>query len=34
MIHYVVDAAQGAGARTIIVVVGYAADQVLDSLRG
>jgi bifunctional UDP-N-acetylglucosamine pyrophosphorylase/glucosamine-1-phosphate N-acetyltransferase len=28
MIHYVVDAARGAGARTIIVVVGYAADQV------
>ena len=34
MIHYVVDAARGAGARTIIVVVGYAADQVLESLRG
>ena len=32
MIHYVVDAARGAGARTIIVVVGYAADQVLESL--
>ena len=28
MIRYVVDAARGAGARTIIVVVGYAADQV------
>jgi bifunctional UDP-N-acetylglucosamine pyrophosphorylase/glucosamine-1-phosphate N-acetyltransferase len=34
MIHYVVDAARGAGARTIIVVVGYAADQVLESLQG
>ena len=33
MIHYVVDAARGAGARTIIVVVGYAADQVRESLR-
>ncbi len=33
MIHYVVEAARGAGARTIIVVVGYAADQVLESLR-
>ena len=32
MIRYVVDAARGAGARTIIVVVGYAADQVLESL--
>ena len=28
MIHYVVDAARGAGASTIIIVVGYAADQV------
>jgi bifunctional UDP-N-acetylglucosamine pyrophosphorylase/glucosamine-1-phosphate N-acetyltransferase len=28
MIHYVVDAARSAGARTIIIVVGYAADQV------
>ncbi len=28
MIHYVVDAARGAGAKTIIVVIGYAADQV------
>src|SRR5271166_4147371 len=34
MIHYVVEAARGAGARTIIVVVGYAADQVLESLHG
>jgi len=34
MIHYVVDAARGSGARTIIVVVGYAADQVLESLQG
>jgi bifunctional UDP-N-acetylglucosamine pyrophosphorylase/glucosamine-1-phosphate N-acetyltransferase len=33
MIHYVVDAARGAGARTIVVVVGYAADQVRDYLR-
>ena len=28
MIRYVVEAARGAGARTIVVVVGYAADQV------
>jgi bifunctional UDP-N-acetylglucosamine pyrophosphorylase / glucosamine-1-phosphate N-acetyltransferase len=34
MIHYVVDAARGAGARTIVVVVGYAADQVRDYLQG
>src|SRR5436305_35017 len=33
MIHYVVDAARGAGARTIVVVVGYAHDQVLEALR-
>ena len=33
MIRYVVDAARGAGARTIVVVVGYAADQVRDYLR-
>jgi bifunctional UDP-N-acetylglucosamine pyrophosphorylase/glucosamine-1-phosphate N-acetyltransferase len=33
MIHYVVEAARGAGARSIIVVVGYAADQVLDCLK-
>ncbi len=32
MIRYVVDAARGAGARTIVVVVGYAADQVHDYL--
>jgi bifunctional UDP-N-acetylglucosamine pyrophosphorylase/glucosamine-1-phosphate N-acetyltransferase len=34
MIRYVVDAARGAGARSIIVVVGYGADQVLQSLQG
>ena len=34
MIRYVVEAARGAGARTIIVVVGYAADQVLGCLQG
>ena len=34
MIRYVVDAARGAGARTIIVVVGYAADQVRAYLKG
>ncbi len=34
MIRYVVDAARGAGARTIVVVVGYAADQVQDYLQG
>ncbi|MHB1560205.1 MAG: bifunctional UDP-N-acetylglucosamine diphosphorylase/glucosamine-1-phosphate N-acetyltransferase GlmU [Isosphaeraceae bacterium] len=33
MIRYVVDAARGAGARTIVVVVGYAADQVRDDLK-
>ena len=33
MIRYVVEAARGAGARTIVVVVGYAADQVRDALR-
>ena len=32
MIQYVVEAARGAGARSIIVVVGYGADQVRDSL--
>jgi bifunctional UDP-N-acetylglucosamine pyrophosphorylase / glucosamine-1-phosphate N-acetyltransferase len=32
MIQYVVDAARGAGARTIIVVIGYAADQVRQCL--
>jgi bifunctional UDP-N-acetylglucosamine pyrophosphorylase/glucosamine-1-phosphate N-acetyltransferase len=34
MIHYVVAAARGVGARTIIVVVGYAAEQVRDYLQG
>jgi bifunctional UDP-N-acetylglucosamine pyrophosphorylase/glucosamine-1-phosphate N-acetyltransferase len=34
MIRYVVDAARGAGARTIVVVVGYAADQVRGYLQG
>ena len=34
MIRYVVDAARGAGAKTIVVVVGYAADQVRDYLQG
>ena len=33
MIHYVVEAARGAGAKTIVVVVGYAADQVREALR-
>lgn len=33
MIRYVVDAARGAGARTIVVVVGYAAAQIRDYLR-
>jgi bifunctional UDP-N-acetylglucosamine pyrophosphorylase/glucosamine-1-phosphate N-acetyltransferase len=33
MIRYVVDAARGAGVRTIIVVVGYGADQVRQCLR-
>ena len=28
MIRYVVDAARGAGAKTIVVVVGYAAEQI------
>jgi bifunctional UDP-N-acetylglucosamine pyrophosphorylase/glucosamine-1-phosphate N-acetyltransferase len=32
MLRYVVDAARGAGARTIVVVVGYAADQVREYL--
>ncbi len=32
MIRYVVDAARGAGARTIVVVVGYGADQVRAAL--
>lgn len=34
MIRYVVDAARGAGARTIVVVVGYGADQVREALGG
>ena len=34
MIRYVVDAARGAGAKTIVVVVGYAADQIRAYLRG
>src|SRR4051794_23025636 len=34
MIRYVVDAARGAGARTIVVVVGYGADQVRSALAG
>jgi bifunctional UDP-N-acetylglucosamine pyrophosphorylase/glucosamine-1-phosphate N-acetyltransferase len=33
MIHYVVDAARRAGARTIIVVVGYGGDQVRHFLK-
>src|SRR3954451_15203122 len=32
MIRYVVDAARGAGAKTIVVVVGYNADQVRAAL--
>jgi len=34
MIRYVVDAARGAGAKTVIVVVGYGADQVQSCLEG
>lgn len=34
MIHYVVEAARGAGAKTIVVVVGYGADQVRSALNG
>src|SRR3954452_18914999 len=34
MIRYVVNAARGAGAKTIVVVVGYGADQVRECLRG
>jgi bifunctional UDP-N-acetylglucosamine pyrophosphorylase/glucosamine-1-phosphate N-acetyltransferase len=33
MIRYVVDAARGAGCLSIVVVVGYAADQIRDYLR-
>lgn len=32
MINYVVEAARGAGAKTIVVVVGYAAEQVREAL--
>ncbi len=32
MIRYVVEAVRGAGARTVVVVVGYGADQVRASL--
>ncbi len=34
MIRYVVDAARGAGAKTIVVVVGYAAEQIREYLHG
>ncbi|RUL84994.1 bifunctional UDP-N-acetylglucosamine diphosphorylase/glucosamine-1-phosphate N-acetyltransferase GlmU [Tautonia sociabilis] len=34
MIRYVVDAARGAGAKSIIVVVGFGADQVRSALAG
>jgi bifunctional UDP-N-acetylglucosamine pyrophosphorylase / glucosamine-1-phosphate N-acetyltransferase len=34
MIRYVVDAVRGAGAKTIVIVVGYAADQVSAALAG
>ena len=34
MIRYVVEAARGAGAKTIVVVVGYGADQVRECLVG
>jgi len=34
MIHYVVSAARAAGARSILVVVGYGADQVRAALAG
>ena len=34
MIRYVVEAARGAGARTIVVVVGYGAEQVRAALAG
>jgi bifunctional UDP-N-acetylglucosamine pyrophosphorylase/glucosamine-1-phosphate N-acetyltransferase len=34
MIRYVVDAARGAGAKTVIVVVGFGADQVRQALAG
>lgn len=34
MIRYVVDAVRGAGVRTVVVVVGYGADQVRTALAG
>ena len=34
MIEYVIDAARGAGARTIVVVIGYGGDQVRQCLSG
>jgi bifunctional UDP-N-acetylglucosamine pyrophosphorylase/glucosamine-1-phosphate N-acetyltransferase len=34
MIRYVVDAARGAGAKAIVIVVGYAADQIRAYLHG
>src|SRR3954469_15050323 len=34
MIRYVVEAARGAGARTLVVVVGHGADQVRTALAG
>ena len=34
MIHYVVEAARGARAKTIIVVVGHGAEQVREALKG
>jgi bifunctional UDP-N-acetylglucosamine pyrophosphorylase/glucosamine-1-phosphate N-acetyltransferase len=34
MIGYVVDVARGAGAKTIVIVVGYAADQIHEFFRG
>ena len=34
MIRYVVDAARGAGAKSVIVVVGFGADQVREALDG
>jgi bifunctional UDP-N-acetylglucosamine pyrophosphorylase/glucosamine-1-phosphate N-acetyltransferase len=34
MIRYVVEAARGAGAKTIVIVVGYAAEQVYECFQG